>query len=189
MVDYVGRIFEALVERWIPEQPVATFDCRQNGLAFGRRTAARKSRKCRHRSKAGRPDGDRSPGPIPDHRRPLQSRARGFPPARLISWIASAVPRKCSVSVTAVSPVRENRTPTLHVSGWNAVLLTIDMSFTESSGWVVTNDRRPIRHQTVVVPEAWHRDFTVFWCSILHSGAASFAAPLPARLRSEIFSE
>jgi hypothetical protein len=30
--------------------------------------------------------------------------------------MASAVPRKCSVSVTAIKPDRENKTPTRHVS-------------------------------------------------------------------------
>ena len=38
------------------------------------------------------------------------------PPALFSSSIASAVPKKCSVSETAVAPLREKRTPTRHVT-------------------------------------------------------------------------
>src|ERR1700756_2380181 len=38
------------------------------------------------------------------------------PPALFSSSIASAVPKKCSVSDTAVAPLREKRTPTRHVT-------------------------------------------------------------------------
>src|SRR5271168_5645440 len=39
-----------------------------------------------------------------------------MPPARLTSWIASAVPKKCSDSETDINPVRENSTPTRQTS-------------------------------------------------------------------------
>src|SRR5215831_4853311 len=39
-----------------------------------------------------------------------------IPPALLISWIARAVPKKCSDSETAINPVRENSTPTRQTS-------------------------------------------------------------------------
>ena len=64
--------------------------------------------------------------------------------------------------MTAVSPVRENRTPTLHVSDKDAALLTIDTPFTEKSGmgltvsntrsishyWEIAFDRRDLRRPT-----------------------------------------
>src|ERR1051325_3496022 len=39
-----------------------------------------------------------------------------IPPALLISAMANAVPRKCSDSVIAISPLRENSTPTRQAS-------------------------------------------------------------------------
>ena len=131
-IDHVGRIFEALIERRIPQQSVAAFDRGQHSLALSRRTAAEDhgnaviGQKTIGQTAIGLRVRFRIVGDYFD----LSPRT---PPAWLISWIASAVPRKCSVSVTAVSPVRENRTPTLHVSDRDAVLLTIVTPFTENS--------------------------------------------------------